>query len=383
MAGFSKTKNEIDLSNRTIRWVLLVFFYKFCCFYFPGCEQKFCEFSQKGFESFQKTAICESLATNRFDSFFKNYKYVLLIFEFEAEEIGSFALIFRKGCRKRILCVLSRFWRRNLKKWSFFHQLRVLNKDIGLWYRSFSKHLLTRAKNFQNSLQNCVLLSQRWTPRKSSLTKFQSFKIALRPRGPKSFWSFGENALARSSEQLSESMWTKRGKKFEIVFFIVFGVYGENLIFDKTVLAKSNVRCPKDQLGRLLFWKSYKVFLFRTLIKTISDPGEKNQKRWIKSLSTSSDMQWKAKTFVWMKFFAFSNLEMEHKNLGFLAKNYRLDCEKSNLRVPSYFRWKKTIKVKLFIFSGNWMKNRILGKIFFEVKFSQHSWRISLLFVQT
>ena len=73
-------------------------------------------------------------------------------------------------------------------------------------------------------------------------------------------------------------------------------------------------------------------------------------------------MQWKAKTFVWMKFFAFSILEMEHKNLGFLAKNYRLDCEKSNLRVPSYFRWKKTTKVKLFIFSGNWMKNRILGE---------------------
>ena len=76
-------------------------------------------------------------------------------------------------------------------------------------------------------------------------------------------------------------------------------------------------------------------------------------------------MQWKAKTFVGMKFFAFSILEMEHKKLGFLAKNYRLDCEKSNLRVPSYFRWKKTIKVKLFIFSGNWMKYRILGKSFF------------------
>ena len=192
----------------------------------------------------------------------------------------------------------------------------------------------------------------------------------------KTLWQGRQNSFLSPCEQIEE-------KKFEIVFFIVFGVYGENLIFDKTVLAKPNVRCPKDQLDRLLFWKSYKVFLFRTLIKTISDPGEKNQKRWIKSLPTSSDMQWKAKTFVWMKFFAFSNLEMEHKNLGFLAKNYRLDCEKSNLRVPSYFRWKKTIKVKLFIFSGNWMKNRILGKIFFEVKFSQHSWRISLLFVQT
>ena len=145
---------------------------------------------------------------------------MLLIFEFEAEKMGSFALNFRKGCGKRILCVLSRFWRRTLKKRSFFHQLRVLNKDIGLWYRSFSKHVLAPAKNFQNCLQNCVLLSQRWIPRKNSLTKFQSFEIALRLRGPKSFWSFGENALARSSEQLSESMWTNREKKIRKSFFL-------------------------------------------------------------------------------------------------------------------------------------------------------------------
>ena len=265
----------------------------------------------------------------------------MLIFEFEAQEMGSSALNFRKSCGKRILCVLSRFWRRTLKKRSFFHQLRVLNKDIGLWYRSFSKHLLAPAKNFQNSLQNCVQLSQRWNTRKNSLTKFQSFRIALRPRGPKSFWSFGENALARSSEQLSESMWTNRGKKIRNCFFFVFGVYGESLKFDKTVLSKPNVRCPKINLIDFCFEKVIRLFFFGLWWKQFRTLAKKNQKRWIKSLSTSSDMQWKAKTVVWMKFFAFSNLEMEHKKLGFLTKNYRLDCEKSNLSVPSYFRWKK------------------------------------------